>query len=122
MNDEEPASPEQLETLARLGSQPRQPLTRGTADALLEHYSATERQRACLTRLGLATDGPIRKTEATAAIQQEIAQRRQLPPTAKQEWILRQRGAWREDLTRGDAFDLIGGFIARERPRSDMDC
>jgi hypothetical protein len=40
---------------------------------------------------------------------------RREPPTRSQEDFLRGRGLWREGLTRGEASDLIGQAIERER-------
>jgi hypothetical protein len=37
-----------------------------------------------------------------------VRDRRQMSPTVRQETFLRDHGRWRDGMTRGEAFDLIG--------------
>ena len=108
----DPAAEWQLEWLRRLGFQLPRPISSDQADRFIQQFSATNRQLACLTKFGLAPDGPVRKYEAHRLISQEIDRRRGLPPTPRQEKFLRSRGRWRDGMTGGEAFDLIGQIKA----------
>jgi hypothetical protein len=50
--------------------------------------------------------------EAVHAIGQFVRSRREMSPTPRQELFLKQRGQWREGMSRGEAFDLIGQLLA----------
>src|SRR5262245_61096538 len=114
----DPATPEQLAQLAALGLNNGPPISRQAAQALIRSFILTPRQAAFLQRLGVDPDPLLRRHEAHEQIVRAINQRRQMPPTAKQEWFLRQRGLWKDDLTRGEAFDLIGELLGEPTVRS----
>src|SRR5262245_28795851 len=112
----DPATPEQLTHLAALGLNNGPPISRQAAQALIRSFILTPRQAAFLQRLGVDPDPLLRRHEAHEQIVRAIGQRRQMPPTAKQEYFLRQRNQWREGMTRGEAFDLIGDLLGVPDP------
>jgi hypothetical protein len=82
----------------------------------LPDCSPTRKQRAFLNRHQLQPDRPLDFDDAAHTIGRFITERRQLSPTDKQERFLRQRGKWRDGLTRGEAHDLIGHILAGIEP------
>ena len=88
-------------------------------DDYLEPGSLTWRQAEALRRL-LPEGTPIghlNRWEAAGLIKMHSphAAWRREPPTDRQEQFLRPRGLWREGLTRGEASDLIGVALVKER-------
>jgi len=72
----------------------------------------TSKQQAFLNRHKLQPNRPLDFDEASNTIGQYVsACRRQLPST-RQEQFLKEHGKWRDGMTRGEAFDLIGQIIA----------
>jgi len=72
----------------------------------------TRRQTEFLVRNNLVSDfeaevRPPDYHEASHRINSFISQRRRLAPTPKQEALLKQRGKWKDGMTRGEAFDEI---------------
>jgi hypothetical protein len=72
----------------------------------------TRRQEAFLARNKLHPGREIDFYEAAHAIGQFVNARRELPPTSRQERFLKDRGRWRDGLSRGEAFDLIRHILA----------
>jgi hypothetical protein len=88
-------------------------------DDYLEPGSLTWRQAEALRRL-LPEGTPIghlSRWEAAGLIKMHSphAAWKREPPTDRQEQFLRPRGLWREGLTRGEASDLIGEALVKER-------
>jgi hypothetical protein len=110
----DPPTQEQLVILKQLHIDPDLAISRSNAQYLIDIFAATQKQRECLARNGIAGDGALSRSEAASRIEAYICERRQLPPTPKQEWLLRQHNCWHEGMTRGQASDLIGGIKARE--------
>ena len=74
---------------------------------------ATERQLAFMERNDLLpNDHEPDFYEAKRVIGQYVEGKRKQEPTATQKWILQQQGLWRDDMSRGEAWDLIGRFQA----------
>jgi hypothetical protein len=91
----------------------------------LEPGSLTWRQAEELRRL-LPEGTPIghlSRYEAAGLIKLHTptAAWRRAVPTARQEEFLRKRGLWRQGLTRGEAADLIGETLEKERSQSDSE-
>jgi hypothetical protein len=72
----------------------------------------TERQEAFLARHRIYPDRPLDFYEASDVIGRFVRVRRQMSPTVRQEKFLKDRGKWRDGMTRGEAFDLIGRILA----------
>jgi hypothetical protein len=72
----------------------------------------TERQEAFLARNMIHPDRPIDFYEASDVIGRFVRARRQMSPTARQEKFLKDHGKWRDGMSRGEAFDLIGRILA----------
>jgi hypothetical protein len=77
------------------------------------HGSATPKQRAFMQRHGI--DSERDKEAATEAIGTYIRSRQQMSPSPAQEGFLRKRGLWRDGMTRGEAFALVGRTMVTER-------
>ncbi len=77
-----------------------------------DHCSPTSRQQAFMARHELHLDHPVDFYEAAHTIGQFVDFRRQLPPTARQEKFLKEKGKWRDGMSRGEAFDLIKRIVA----------
>jgi hypothetical protein len=117
-------TPDQYFRLRELGCRLAPYLSRQMAQKYIDNYEAgakaqqtidsapTEAQEQSLIRLGIHPGRPISKREASTLIHDAVEQRRSLPPTDKQEWILKQHGQWRPGMSRGEAFDLIGEIMA----------
>src|SRR5262249_10997091 len=76
---------------------------------------ASTRQIDFIERHGLPHDPNVDEKTAWEVISDFINNRTRLPPTARQEALLRQKGQWREGMTRGEAFDAIARLLAVER-------
>jgi hypothetical protein len=72
----------------------------------------TSKQLAFLARNKLHPDRALDFYEASHAIGQFVHARRQLAPTARQERFLKERGEWRDGMSRGEAFDTIRRIVA----------
>jgi hypothetical protein len=72
----------------------------------------TRRQEAFLVRNKVHPGREIDFYEAAHVIGRFVGARRELPPTARQVKFLKGRGRWRDGLSRGEAFDLIGRILA----------
>lgn len=116
MSDLDPATPQQLDCLKQLGIRITKPISQSTAAFYIEHYQATPKQHQCLSRLGIQGDESMTRSEAQDLIGEKIAFQRHLSPTAKQERFLRQRDLWKNDLSRGEAKDLIGQIMSGNYP------
>lgn len=114
MDEHDPISPQQRQTLESLGLDPSCDSS-SRADRLIEVFGATHKQIECLARMGVQVDGPIGKGHARLLIQNEVDRRRQLPPTPRQEQFLRKRGRWHPGISRGDAYDLIAMLVHRDK-------
>lgn len=75
--------------------------------------SPTHKQQAFLARHNLHPDDPDDFYEAAYTIGQFIQSRRRLPPTPRQEKLLKEHGKWRDGMTRGKAFDLLNRLLHR---------
>ena len=106
--DNEPATEQQKTCLDQLGIHVPSELSQRDAQIMIESWIATAGQRACLDRLDVKPGRAITRYEASCMISKEILRRRRLPPTPRQERFLRNHGRWCDDMTRGEAFDLIG--------------
>jgi hypothetical protein len=76
------------------------------------HCSPTRKQQAFLARNRIDPGRALDFYEATHAIGRFVHSRREMSPTARQEEYLKQRGRWRDGMSRGEAFDLIGQLVA----------
>jgi hypothetical protein len=74
--------------------------------------SATPKQQAFMDRHDLHPDREVDFYEASHTIRQFVDSRRDLLPTDKQVKFLRQRGKWRDGMSRGQAFDVINSIVA----------
>jgi hypothetical protein len=72
----------------------------------------TSKQLAFLARNKLHPGRPVDFYEASHTIGQFVSSRRQMPPTARQERFLKERGEWRDGMSRGEAFDAIRRIVA----------
>ena len=70
-------------------------------------FPPSDKQRAFMDRHNLNSDADLNHFDAWVTIGAFVDSRRRLPPTARQEQLLRTRGLWRPGMTRGEAFDLI---------------
>ena len=72
--------------------------------------AASPKQIKFLQGLGLATDRDLTKGEVSYLLDRSLEFRTAFPspPTPKQRWFLKQRGAWDENLTFDQARELIG--------------
>lgn len=77
----------------------------------------TEKQQAFMDRNNLLPDQKPDFYEAQSEIGHFIYNRRRLAPTAWQKRFLQDRRLWREEMTRGEAFDLISQYKAAEASR-----
>jgi hypothetical protein len=68
---------------------------------------ASPAQLQTLRQMGVQTEGSISSHEADQLIKRNKARWESLPPTDKQAFVLRQRGRWRDGMTRGEATELI---------------
>jgi hypothetical protein len=55
---------------------------------------------------------PVDFDEAMHAIGRFVDARRQMAPTVRQERFLKDRGEWRDGMSRGEAFDAIRRIVA----------
>jgi hypothetical protein len=79
--------------------------------------SPTQRQQAFLDRHNLNQNRPIDFYEASHTIGQFDSNRRRLSANPRQEQFLKERGKWREGMSRGETFDLIRHIMASlDRP------
>jgi hypothetical protein len=78
----------------------------------------TNRQQAFLDRHKLNPDHAIDFYDAMHTIGRFVDARRQLSPTVRQEKFLKEKGLWRDGMSRGEAFDLIRQILARTTPRT----
>ena len=78
----------------------------------------TDAQLKYLRFLGVPFEFPLSCLTASRLISQAVLARRRGPATPRQEAFLKQRGRWRDDLTRSQASDLIGQIIEEERGRA----
>jgi hypothetical protein len=113
VDEDEPATPGQLADLERLGMRPSSAVGRRAAEAMIGRVTATLPQRQLLARLGVGHDPLISRHGASALITNALRGRDRLPPSWKQEQLLRRLGKWREGLTRGEASALIGELTGR---------
>jgi hypothetical protein len=74
--------------------------------------SPTRKQQAFLARNRIDPGRDIDFYEAMHTIGQFVHSRREMSPTARQEQFLKQKGQWRDGMSRGEAFDLIGQLVA----------
>jgi hypothetical protein len=72
----------------------------------------TQRQLAFMARNKLHPDRPIDFYDAMHTIGAFVRRRRELSPTAPQEKFLKEKGQWRDGMTRGEAFDAIKRIVA----------
>jgi hypothetical protein len=77
----EPATPEQLDLLRRLGVRVRIQITRSVAEASIRFNQATARQLDLLRRLGYEADRPVTKTQASEMIEKYLKEREGRRPT-----------------------------------------
>jgi hypothetical protein len=108
----QPATEQQYAILSEYGYAGPERLSFDDAEHMIELYTPTPAQEDCLVRLGIHPGRPISRQSAWALINDAVEQRRLLPPTEKQEWILKQHDQWRPGMSRGEAFDLIGEIMA----------
>ncbi len=78
--------------------------------------SPTDKQQAFLNRHNLNTDRPLDFYDAACTIERFVRARRQMSPTVRQERFLKERGKWKEGMTRGEAYDLIRVLLAGQKP------
>jgi|HubBroStandDraft_4_1064222.scaffolds.fasta_scaffold1031060_1 hypothetical protein len=76
----------------------------------------TLRQRGFLARHRLDHNGQMDFHQASQRIGQYVAARRRTSPSDRQKRFLMQHGKWRDGMTRGEAFDLIGSLKRRQNP------
>jgi hypothetical protein len=98
-----------LSRLARYGKEA------GMLDDMERIRSATDKQLAFLKRHGVPIDRPLSRGAAQLLIAEYIGERRELPSTPQQQF-LRDRGQWRDGLSRGEAFDRIAAIKGRADP------
>src|SRR4051812_30622762 len=79
---------------------------------------ASARQIAFIDHHELSRDLDLSADYASALISDFVKGRRGLSPTPKQEALLRQKGQWREGMSRGEAFDAIGRILRAEQARA----
>src|SRR5260370_42597890 len=73
------------------------------------YHPATDKQLAFLERHDLLpNDHEPDFYEAQRVIGQHVDRMREQEPTPTQEWILQQKGLWRDDISRAEAWELIG--------------
>jgi hypothetical protein len=72
----------------------------------------TRKQEAFLARNRIDPGRALDFYEAAHAIGQFVRSRREMSPTPRQEQFLKQKGQWRDGMSRGEAFDLIGQLVA----------
>ena len=104
----EPATAQQIEQLKQLKVSFQPWITKHHAADLIVEFSATECQLDCLNRFGMKPKTTIPCREMHRLIGQEVQHRDTLELTPRQEQFPREHGRWRQGMTRGDAYDLIG--------------
>lgn len=67
------------------------------------HGAASVKQLECLAKSGIPVPPDLTRYQAFRLISNHVAQQRQLPPTQRQETLLRHRGFWNPSFTRGEA-------------------
>ena len=77
------------------------------------YTSATKAQLQCLEELGIWSNGWISSHQADQLIKEHYEEWSQLPPTPRQEQLIRQRCCWHPCFTRGDATKLLGKLYPR---------